>query len=732
MVIVTEEADAAPRRRTSTVTPEILDRLAAAAGIADEWWDMTGERHVVGADTKRALLSAMGLHAGSTCEARARLSAIAGLRERRALPHVVVADEGSKAEVAITPANAQLRHRTALRLKQEDGTERVLPFAIDDLPARAVTAADGRKVVQRTLTLPRLPAGYHSLHFDGDPELRCRIVVAPDRCFLPPEILQGARRFGLAAHLYAIRRYGDHGIGDFTTLAAMGAATASVGGSIVGINPLHALFAEDRERASPYHPCDRRSVDPIYIDVDHVPDLAASDDARGLLARNRDRIAALSMAASVDYTAVWQVKRAVLEACFKRFEQRGDGDLLISEFDRFVSAGGLPLRQFALFEAIAAEHPRAPWYEWPHALREPNGPGIADFARRNAHRVRFALYLQWLADRQFGAAAHAARASGLALGFFRDLAVGAAPDGAEVWANPSAFAHGVTIGAPPDPFSTAGQNWNLPPQNPLTLTSSGFTGFGDLLAANMRHAGALRIDHVMGLSRLYWIPEGATAAEGAYVQYPLEALLGVLAIESLRARCIVVGEDLGTVPQGLRERLAAADVLSYRVLWFERDNSGFAAPSRYPAKSVACVSTHDLPTIAGWWSGADIAEKSSLGMLDADASAAAEAERLDARHALAKAIEAAGVSEGMSIDARAPHDAAITSAIHRYMCATSAAVVLIQADDLAGETTALNLPGTDRHRPNWRRKVRVDVEALWRATSGSQAVADFARARPRR
>lgn len=347
-------------------------------------------------------------------------------------------------------------------------------------------------------------------------------------------------------------------------------------------------------------------------------------------------------------------------------------------------------------------------------------------------RVRFALYLQWLADRQFGAAAHDARTSGLALGFFRDLAIGAAPDGAEVWANPSAFVRGVAIGAPPDPFSTAGQNWNLPPQNPLSLMSSGYGGFGDLLAANMRHAGALRIDHVMGLSRLYWIPDGATPADGAYVQYPLDALLGVLAIESVRARCIVVGEDLGTVPEGLRERLSAVDALSYRVLWFERDHSGFTTPSRYPAAAIACVSTHDLPTMAGWWTGADIAEKASLGMLDANGAAAERAERMVTKGALAEAIDAAGVAGNVSIETGTPYGTAVTSAIHRYAGATSSAVVMIQADDLAGELTALNLPGTDCNRPNWRRKVSVDADALWRTPAGAQAIVDFAATRVRR
>ena len=230
------------------------------------------------------------------------------------------------------------------------------------------------------------------------------------------------------------------------------------------------------------------------------------------------------------------------------------------------------MRQFAAFEAIAAAHPRVPWTRWPAGLRGPDAPEIAAFAQQHRRSVRFALYLQWLADRQFADAARDAHADGLALGFYRDLAVGAAPDGAEAWANPAGgLARGASIGAPPDPLAAGGQIWHLPPPIPGALTASGYTGFRELVAANMRHAGALRIDHVMGVTRLFWVPDGAAAMAGAYVCYPQEDLLGVLAIESHRARCLVVGEDLGTVPAAFRERLDAADILSYRVLWFERE-----------------------------------------------------------------------------------------------------------------------------------------------------------------
>ncbi|MFO1309536.1 MAG: glycogen debranching protein GlgX [Burkholderiales bacterium] len=726
VVVLAEDEGIAPGRRRSGVEPAVLERLAAAAGIARDWWDLAGARHVVGADTQRALLAAMGLRADTTGEARDRLVELAQARERRRLPRMVAAHEGSRASVAIAVPDGGRHRAGALRLRQEDGTERILPFAPDDLPVNVVTAADGRQVAQRILALPSLPVGFHTLGFDDDRSLQCRVVVAPDRCHLPPELREGGRRFGLAAHLYSLRRRGDLGIGDLTTLALLGEATARAGGSIVGINPLHALFAGDRERASPYHPSDRRFLDPIYVDVEQVPDLAGAHDALALLARSGPDIARLSARAHVDYAGVWELKRAVLETCFAQFERRPGADPLVAEFDRFVAAGGPPLRQFAIFEAIAAAHPRVPWQRWPDDLRRPDAPGVADFAGRHARDIRFALYLQWLAERQLDAAAGRARAGGLTLGFFRDLALGAAPDGAEPWANPGTYAQGASIGAPPDAFSPTGQVWNLPPPNPEAMAASACAAVRDLFVANMRHAGALRIDHVMGLSRLFWIPEGAGAAEGAYVGYPLDALLGVLAIESVRARCLVVGEDLGTVPEGFRERLAAADVLSYRVLWFEREGAGFADPSRYPAKAAACVSTHDLPTVAGWWTGADIDEKQALERLSAEAADAERAERLASKQALAAALDRAGVAPGARVDGATPHDVAVTAAIHRFVGATPSALVMIQADDLAGETTAANLPGVDRGRPNWRRRLAVDVEALWRTGAGMQAIADFA------
>jgi glycogen debranching enzyme GlgX/4-alpha-glucanotransferase len=729
-VVLVGEAHAGSRGRDSGIEPEVLDRLARAAGIAPRWRDVQGRAHIVGDDTRRAVLAAMGLGAATTGQARARLAELSARRERRVLPRTQVVGENIEARLAMAVGDRQWPRRGALEVRGENGEARRVPFCVDDLPGGSIVAADGGTVLRRFLTLPSLPIGSYTITIEDKPESACRLVVAPRGCYLPAVLREGGRRFGLAAHLYALRRAGDQGIGDFTTLQEAGAATAAAGGVVVALNPLHALFAADRERSSPYQPSDRRFLDPIYIDVERVPDLDASPQARRALDQRAHAILRLARQAVVDYVDVWQVKQTVLALCFQAFERRGRDDGLAKEFERFVHAGGKALMRFATFEAIAAGHP-SPWTNWPAALRHPEGRAAADFAQSHARDVRFALYLQWLADRQLGQAATASRDIGLAFGFCRDLAVGAAPDGGEAWATQESLAHGASIGAPPDPFAAGGQVWNVPPPLPEALAGDGYDGFRALIRANVRHAGLLRIDHVMSLERLFWVPAGARGADGAYVSYPLEELLGVLALESLRARCAIIGEDLGTVPEGFRERMAGADVLSYQPLWFQRDGATFRAPSRYAAKAVASVSTHDLPTFAGWWGGADIAERRVLRLLDDDAARAAQEDRHQEKEALATAVRAERLPAFATFDPAVVDHVAATQDIHRFIGDTPAMLVLIQADDLAAETIAQNLPGTDRERPNWQRKVGVMAAELWRTECGAVAARDYAATRGR-
>jgi glycogen operon protein len=341
--------------------------------------------------------------------------------------------------------------------------------------------------------------------------------------------------------------------------------------------------------------------------------------------------------------------------------------------------------------------------------------------------VRFHQYLQFLADRQFGAVAEKSR---LEYGLYRDLAVGSASDGAENWACSGELAEGAWVGAPPDPLAPQGQNWHLPPPLPLQLPRNGFASFSALLAANMRHAGALRIDHAMGLARLFWIPAGGTGADGAYVAYPFADLLGQVALESVRASCMVVGEDLGTVPEGFRPTMADADILSYRVLLLEREGRAFLPASSWPARAVACVATHDLPPIAGWWEGVDIDERDALALLPSRA--AAEAERSAERVALTAALSGQLHGDGGRAPGEEPAATVeeMVEAAHGFVAATPADLVLVQAEDLAGMRTGVNLPGTDRERPNWRLRVPVPVEELF-AGETARGVLDTMRDRRR-
>ena len=709
-----------------------LARLAEAAGLTHDWWDINGTNHLVPDDSKRALLRAMGLPAATAADIDESLYKLSLSGVFAPLPPSLVVTQGSPINLPLGPALGLLSRAIALTVLRQDGSRSRLVVTPQTGALTIATAPDGRTATIRTVTLPAQPPGRHRIVCeDGAASVTCLLTVAPARCYLPPSLEHGGRRFGLAAHLYTLRRAGDQGIGDFSTLAAVSADTAAVGGAVIGLNPLHALFPENRQHASPYSPSDRRFLDPIYIDVAAIPFLADHAGVRAALAAEAGVFADLQEPGAVDYPGVWAAKRRVLIAAAEALAGLPDDHPAAAAFGSFKAAGGESLQRFATFEAISAAYPKGFWRDWPEALRQPDSAEVRDFAARNAPAVRLSGFMQWVADLQLAAADTSARAAGLSLGFYRDLAVGTAPIGAEAWSEQDLLMTGVSVGAPPDPFSIEGQNWALPPPNPVAMIAEGFAGFGALLRANMRHAGALRIDHVLGLNRLFLIPDGARATEGAYLAYPRDDLLGITALESQAAECLVVGEDLGTVPDGVRAAMEARGLLSYRVLWFERDGEAFRPPSAYPSLAAACVSTHDLPTLAGWWIGADIEERVVLGLSDATAAAAAHAARRREKDSVLAALASQGlIASASAYDPAAPLAAALAGAIHAFIGTTPCLLDLVQADDLAGETVAVNLPGTDAERPNWRRRISIESGALWSTAIGT-AVLEAVRPRSR-
>lgn len=555
-------------------------------------------------------------------------------------------------------------HRSRLIIAGEDGSTQVLDIA----PGREPTAS--------------LDMGYYDCWLEGDENGKRPVIVSPGRCHVPGDIAAGGRVFGLAAHLYSLRHNGSEGIGDFATLARFAKLTADCGGHFAGLNPLHHLFAGDRSRASPYQPSDRRFVDPIYISMAKLLEAFPFSKTRKLAASSRAAFAALDRLPAVDYGAVWQAKSAILEQAFAEFP--GDAAL-----DAFIRAGNDDLARHCAFETAAAGEKAEP------------------------SRLRYRAFLQWLADRQLAEA-------GKLQNLYRDLALGSAFDGGEIAEVPENFAVGVSLGAPPDPFSKAGQVWNLPPYSPLALRAAGLAPWRAVLRANLRHAAALRIDHILGLMRQFWVPRGLEGRFGAYVRFPLEALLAVTAIESRRADCLIVGEDLGTIPDGLREALAAAQILSYRVLWFERDGAGFQPAGHYPRLALSCLASHDLPTFMGWRQARDIEIDRELGHIDKPA----EAQRRAARAKEIRALDGLTRPRGGSAEAA-------SVAAHRFVASTPSMVMLVQADDLAGETEPLNVPGTDRERPNWRRRISKSVDDLAKAPLGKAVLAGVGKERRR-
>ena len=475
-----------------------------------------------------------------------------------------------------------------------------------------------------------------------------KFSVSPGRCYQPEFLERGGRAWGFALQLYGLRSARNWGIGDFGDLRRVVELAAKLGAGVIGLNPLHAASL------SPYSPSSRHALNPLYIELDAPGPRKLRDTPL------------------VDYPAVRKAKYAAFESIFKK-----------------ISFSEKPKHDFALFEALREEL-GDDWRRWPEEYRSPATPAVRHFAAKHARRVNFHGWLQVLARRQLDAVqAHALRL-GMPVGLYVDLALGADRGGAEVWSDPQAYAMTVSAGAPPDEFNPRGQDWGLPPYSPRALRAKRFRPFAELLRANMPRGGALRIDHVMALMRLYWIPLGAKADRGGYVSYPLRELLAVLAAESRRNRCMVIGEDLGTVPQEVREALSAAGVLSYRPLLFER-----RPPQDFPRDALVCVSTHDLPTWRGYWAAQDLKLRERLG-LTVDVEKEKNQRKRDQ-----KSLAALLAAESLDVSARSAH---------AFISRTSCKLAVVQPEDLFGALEQANLPGTVDQHPNWRRKLPVPIE----------------------
>ena len=703
--------------------PSPLRQLADRVGIIPEYLDQTGtETRVTSDDTRVALLRVMGIDASGDAEARRVLEELEAEEEGQLVPPVSVVPQraierggGVRHVVVRRPGGAVGAVEWSVELRGEQGE---------------VQRAEGRLRASRAqklrLALPSAAEpGYHHLRVTlttsgqtwmGDQSL----IVVPRSCPRARDVLGGRRVFGVVANLYTVRSARNWGAGDLTDLSELLAWASESGAEFVGVNPLHALRNRGGD-VSPYSPVSRLFRNPLYLDVEAVPELSRSPLARELMASDefRAELERLRAGDRVQYERVMALKRPVLRALHSAFITMDRGRA--SERDRgcaqYMEVQGQSLSDFATFLALEDHLERhglsdGNWRKWPEEYRDPRSRAVARFRGEYHQEIDFYCYLQYELDCQLALTARRARESGATIGLYQDLAVGTSPNGADTWMFPELFAQGASVGAPPDEYSASGQNWGLPPMDPRALARDRYSYWITLVRSSLRHAGALRIDHVMGLFRQFWIPEGKSGEDGAYIRFPSDDLLGILALESSRSGALIVGEDLGTVPEDVPPALRKWGILSSKVLYFERQRGdGFKPASRYEAQSLATANTHDMPTLEGFLRGRDIELKREVGLIDSDAKAAEQREKRDReRRALLARLKAASVLP-RGVDQL--EGAVLRGAVHEFLCRTPAVLVGLSLDDLTGEVEPVNLPGVGPEKfSSWTRRLSLPLESF--------------------
>lgn len=651
--------------------------LAERAGLSRVWHDVFGAAHNVAPDTLRVLLRSFGLEANteSACS-----DAIAGLEAESWLP--------PKLLTAATGASLLLRHRPGpARIVLDDGT-------VYDVQA---TESDNVRVSIPGVSRP----GYHRLNI-GKHDIP--LAIAPPRAFSVQDALRRCGRsgkaWGIAVQVYGLSTAHDGGIGDFAALARFARNAATHGADAVAISPVHALYAAEPGHYGPYGPSSRVALNPVYAALD-CPDPAETPD--GLID--------------------WRHSAPLRYACLRDAFIRDRHD---PEFAAFEQSAPQPIKLHALFETIVADQLRAgaprDWRRWRAALRDPASSEVETIAATLSDEIAFHLFAQFRAQAGLRAAQDAGLNAGMAIGLVTDLAVGADPAGSDAWSRPTEVLRGASVGAPPDEFNRQGQNWGLTAFSPRGLQQSGFAALRDMLAAAFEPAGGVRIDHAMGLSRLWVIPDGAEAKDGCYLRYPFDDMRRLAVLESHLNQGIVVAEDLGTVPEGFRESLAESGIAGMSILWFERENDRFVPPSDWRAATAAMTTTHDLPTAAGWWSGTDIAWRDQLGIAGETAE-----KRAHDRIPLWSACRQSGAAQG---DMPAPDDAdAIADALTAHVATAASDLVILPIEDALALDQQPNIPGTTDEHPNWRRRLPGTAATLLDAPRVAARLANLDRRR---
>ncbi|ROM90582.1 4-alpha-glucanotransferase [Pseudomonas brassicacearum] len=680
-----------------------LEILASRAGLAVDWIDANGRPQKVAPAALRAILSGLGHPAGSAQEIDASLQELQQNQQNKRLPPLMTVDFGAGLDLARhfapeTPCEIHLEDGTILHLKLDD--EAVLPGLI--------------------------PVGYQDVRIAG----QCfTLAVAPLQCHSVAAAVDSPipRAWGLSVQLYSLRRPGDGGFGDLQALENLARVAGERGADALAISPLHAMFSNDTQRFSPYSPSSRLFLNSLYASPGEILGeraLRLAIDATELA----DELKHLEEQPLIDWPAAAKAKQQLLQALYEGFSQ-GDHPLF-ADFSSFRHSGGEALENHCRFEALqeacAALGESLDWRQWPEHWRDPRSAELTVFAEKNADRIGFYAFCQWLIARSLQRAQTVARSSGMGIGLIADLAVGADGGGSQAWSRQDELLAALTVGAPPDILNRTGQGWGISAFSPEGLIRNGFRAFIEMLRANFAHTGGLRIDHVMGLQRLWVIPLGAPPRDGAYLYYPVDDLLRLVTLESHRHQAIVLGEDLGTVPDGLRDKLIARSILGMRVLLFEQDHGAHFKPILdWSDNALATTSTHDLPTLNGWWHGRDIEWSVRLGLVDSHGEQQWREHRQREREGLRRALS----QDPQNFREETHETDQVLDASVRFLGHTRAPLVLLPLEDALGIDEQANLPGTTDSHPNWRRRFADESDVLLDDTDAARRLELLACAR---
>jgi 4-alpha-glucanotransferase len=672
------------------LAPSLIE-LARRYGIATEYEDWSGRRVRVSEATLKAALGALDVAADNEQERNVALSAKLRSHWARRLPATIVGRTGEQIRFW---AHVTHGDPAEVFVQLEDGTVRGGVEQVDNFTPPF--DLDGRWVGEASFLLPPdLPLGYHRVHLrSGDCETSTALIVTPDWLGLPERL--GARRaWGLAAQLYSVRSRQSWGVGDLTDLTDLAVWSASRhGADYLLVNPLHAAAPTKPMEPSPYLPTSRRFVNPIYLHVEAIPEFADLTKRSRVRRLRSEAQQGAGRVDAIDRDGSWAAKRAALKLLHQ--EPRSAGREL--SYAAFRDREGRALDDFATWCALAEKY-GDDWHSWPEGLQHPDASGVADFVKKRSDTVDFHRWLQWQLDEQLAAAQSQAIRAGMSLGIMHDLAVGVHPNGADAWALQDVMALGVTAGAPPDEFNQLGQDWSQPPWRPDRLEEHEYRPFRALIRAVLRHAGGVRIDHIIGLFRLWWIPRGTPPTEGTYVRYDHEAMIGIVALEAHRAGAVVVGEDLGTVEPWVRDYLLLRGLLGTSILWFELDRDGNGGPlpaERWREYCLSSVTTHDLPPTAGYLAGDHVRLRNSLGLLTRPVEEELESDRTELAAWLAE-LRRVGLLEDGEDD---PEH--IVVALYRYLGRTPSRLLGVALTDAVGDRRTQNQPGTTDEYPNWR------------------------------